>query len=1402
MDENTNYIGVAMGLDVSDLKAGLSEANKQIQLANSEFKAASSGMDDWTKSSEGLNAKIKQLDTVLSMQKSKLAGLKAEYAKVAEEQGENSEAARKLQVQINNQQAVVNKTEKEFNNYKSTLEGVESGQIDLEKVSLKMGKAVEKAGKQTEEAAEKAEKAGEGFTVMKGAIANLVSNGITAFVGAAKNGISALMNLSQETQEYREDLGKLETAWQSAGKTTEQATAIYKDFYSVLGEEDRSIEAVNHLAKFVETEQDMAKWTDICAGVWGTFGDSLPIEGLTEASNESAKTGQVTGVLADALNWAAKEGETFGVKLKANTKKNEEWNKAVKEATTAEEYFNLALEQCTTEQERQALITDTLNGLYSDAASNYKENNKSVIDARKATSEYNDEMAKLGEEMEPVNTEITELRTTLAKKLAPVVKNQVIPAFKSFVKEIKNSGAVEDFSDIVGTLAEKGLPVLSKAISFVVNNIKPLIITVGTAATTFATLNAAMAVANTITATTTAIKGLTTGVSLATKAQTIWNAVMSANPIGAVLTAVGLLTTGIILLATSQDEAKKSTDLLSESQRATVTAAEEAAEAYRETKAAADEMSEAELANIDYTERLWGELKNLADENGKVKEGYEGRAQFILGELNEALGTEYTLNGNIIGQYGEMKKSIEDVILTKKAQVLLTTYEESYKAAIENVAEAERARATQAQELALQEEKATQKQLEYKSALENFEAKVADNRAYRNTVRGSAEEATVGLLKAEAEKEKNILAEKEQAYNNTENELYTYYQDIANYEKASTLVLEGETGKAVTLLNNLGSGFKTVASTAELSADEQKKVLEQQVVDTEVNARLMKEAYEDGVEGVTEEMVDTAEEQARLAKKEFEAVGGDITKGIAEGAEEEEWTLTGAMSGLVDRAVKAAKKAAGIKSPSKLMKDEVGRWLGLGVAKGIEETESESAKAMRETTNGILSAAQKNLSNFKVYHDVSLEDEAYYWDNVRKQIKEGTQARIDADKLYFDALKKNDEKIKKEEEERLKNEQKLLEKTLKNQENFSKKIATIKQKEVNTEQKYTKAVRETWDKLFADIDATQNSYTTALANRTKEIASSMDLLEIVQKNDEKPSQYGMTLALKSQVNALEEWAEQLEKLKSRIGESGLYEELRAMGLDGIGAIETLNNMSDKKLEEYVALWQEKQALAAELATNELAPLKAETEETIKNLKKTAGDELRGLREEYKNELAEIATEFNEIVVEATADGYALGQEQVDEYTTLGQQLIKGIASGFVMGGNSLYEAVKDVINEALKTAQEAADIHSPSRLFRDKIGVFLGKGIGAGVIDSIPSVKNQLGEFMNFVENNLSGIKSGMSVEAKTNGIGTSSAGRSTVIDARQTINYNGKLSRKEIRRQRNDHYTAVKTKLKAEGAI
>ena len=85
-----NDITTRYKVDISELKSQFTEARRQIQLANSEFKAATSGMDDWTKSADGLSAKLKQLKDVLAAQKSQLATLEQQYALVVKEQGEGS----------------------------------------------------------------------------------------------------------------------------------------------------------------------------------------------------------------------------------------------------------------------------------------------------------------------------------------------------------------------------------------------------------------------------------------------------------------------------------------------------------------------------------------------------------------------------------------------------------------------------------------------------------------------------------------------------------------------------------------------------------------------------------------------------------------------------------------------------------------------------------------------------------------------------------------------------------------------------------------------------------------------------------------------------------------------------------------------------------------------------------------------------------------------------------------------------------------------------------------------------------------------------------------------------------------------------------------------------------------
>ena len=366
--EMKTTITISGKMDAS-LKKAVEAAGASIKTVEAAAKASKTPFDE--------------LSGTVNKQAKTLRKLQNEYAGYVVEGKKSSAEAKNLKTQIKTLSS-------ELNNNRSKLE-------DAEEAANKLSGGYGKASGILEKLGVSAGGSAGGFTIMKGAIANLVSGGIQWLIGKASEAASALWNLAEETQEYREDLAKLDTSFGDAGKDTEVAYETYKKFYGVLGEQDRSVEAVDHLAQFVNTEKDMSKWTTIAAGVTAKFGDSLPIEGLTEAANETAKVGEVTGPLADALNWTTGE----------------------------EEKFNQKLAECNSEQERAKLITDKLISQYGEAGKKYMENNASIMANREATEDFTAAQAQLGEKMEPLKTKFTQFKTQALLAIIPVVSKVV-----------------------------------------------------------------------------------------------------------------------------------------------------------------------------------------------------------------------------------------------------------------------------------------------------------------------------------------------------------------------------------------------------------------------------------------------------------------------------------------------------------------------------------------------------------------------------------------------------------------------------------------------------------------------------------------------------------------------------------------------------------------------------------------------------------------------------------------------------------------------------------------------------------------------------------------------------------------------------------------------------------------
>lgn len=152
-------------------------------------------------------------------------------------------------------------------------------------------------------------------------------------------------------------------------------------------------------------------------------------------------------------------------------------------------------------------------------------------------------------------------------------------------------------------------------------------------------------------------------------------------PTGFAIAAFGTLTAVLITLKAAQMQEQASLKGLREE----VENQKEAWNNLTETRKASINSS---MTEISICENLRNELSQITDENGKVKEGYEQRAEVILNSLNKALGTEYKLNGNIINQYQDLKSNIDNVIASKKAEAVLNAYQEEYGTAIKEQANA------------------------------------------------------------------------------------------------------------------------------------------------------------------------------------------------------------------------------------------------------------------------------------------------------------------------------------------------------------------------------------------------------------------------------------------------------------------------------------------------------------------------------------------------------------------------------------------------------------------------------------------------------------------------------------------------------------------------------------------
>jgi phage-related protein len=300
-----------------------------------------------------------------------------------------------------------------------------------------------------------------------------------------------------------------------------------------------------------------------------------------------------------------------------------------------------------------------------------------------------------------------------------------------------------------------------------------------------------------------------------------------------------------------------------------------------------------------------------------------------------------------------------------------------------------------------------------------------------------------------------------------------------------------------------------------------------------------------------------------IAKKGFDkikSIGSDLVTGLWNGINDKFSWLTGKIKSFASNVTDKLKGFFGIKSPSRVMRDEVGKQLAEGVAVGITSNSEKAESAAEKMGKNILDAAQIKLDNYKVYNDLTLADEVAFWDSVRQQVEEGTDARISADKKYFEAKKSLDAEI------------------LTAEETLQSSLDEIHQKNI--------------DRL--------DEINQKTIDRKNSIMDSFDLFKDFGIY-EKISADDMSHAFTTNIDALKNYDAVMESLRNKLSGTKFLDYLEGMGVESIGTLLSVDELSDMKLLRLATKYEQFENLAHDMAKEQVAKEQVVEETTSASL---------------------------------------------------------------------------------------------------------------------------------------------------------------------------------------------------------
>lgn len=380
----------------AEFRKQMKAVNNSLSGMKSEMAKVSAEFDGQANSADALRKKQAILQQQYDQQKEKVQALARMLESAKSAYDENSDVVLSYQRQLNTATVELIKFDRELKNTDKYLDEAAQSADGTASSIDEFGKAVKDAG---DEGSNGMSQLKEAFGQLGEAAKSGDINGVVAALGSMKGvlvggaavaGAKALadgiINITESTKEYRTILGTLEVSSKQAGYTQEQTTEIYKKFQAVLGDTQKAATATANLQALKLSQADLTVLMEQAIGAWATYGDSIPIDSLSESINETVQVGKVTGVFADALNWAG----------------------------TSEDEFNERLAACADTTERANLVLTQLSeqGLQATGQA-WVKNNQDIIAANTAQETMNESMAQLGEALQPAASFLLEYGSAL-----------------------------------------------------------------------------------------------------------------------------------------------------------------------------------------------------------------------------------------------------------------------------------------------------------------------------------------------------------------------------------------------------------------------------------------------------------------------------------------------------------------------------------------------------------------------------------------------------------------------------------------------------------------------------------------------------------------------------------------------------------------------------------------------------------------------------------------------------------------------------------------------------------------------------------------------------------------------------------------------------------------------------